>query len=59
MEVLIFAFCLIVAFILFVIINFNPKFEFIPEGDLIMWYNSGGRYSNDRDFIIIIKSEYK
>lgn len=33
---------------------FNPKFDKLPNGDWVMWFNAGGLFNGDeRDFIIL------
>lgn len=37
------------------IVKFNPKKDTLPNGDKILWYNSGGRCGKPRDYIIYKK----
>ena len=42
-------------FYIILLIIFNPKVDKLPNGDTIIWYNSGGRFSKYRDYIILKK----
>ena len=40
-------------FYIILLIIFNPKVDKLPNGDTIIWYNSGGRFSKNRDYFIL------
>lgn len=50
---------MIIVFVLVVLgigveVKFKPRFNYVRSCDrLVMWYNTGGRYSKERNFIEI------
>ena len=40
-------------FYIILLIIFNPRVDKLPNGDTIVWFNSGGKIFKSRDYIVI------